>query len=133
MSSDHKAALAQGRLEGRVVRDYLEALRENKPKHGPKRTPTSITARLDAIETVLTDADADPVTELHLIQERRDSPSNATPCNKAPTSPHSRTPSSKSPTATANAKASATRSWRDIGIPGGRPRQGRRPSESGRD
>ena len=70
MSDEHKAALAQGRAEGRVVRDYLEALRSSKPKRGRKRTPESIQKRLDAIDVEL--ADAEPLAELKLVQERRD-------------------------------------------------------------
>jgi uncharacterized protein YicC (UPF0701 family) len=70
MSDDHKAALAQGRHESRVVRDYLEALRSSKPKRGRKRTAESIQKRLDKIEAEL--AAADPLTELLLVQERRD-------------------------------------------------------------
>jgi hypothetical protein len=70
MSDEHKAALAQGRAEGRVVRDYLEALRSSKPKRGRKRTPESIRKRLDAIDAQLTDAE--PLAELKLVQERRD-------------------------------------------------------------
>jgi hypothetical protein len=70
MSDDHKAALAQGRHESRVVRDYLEALRSSKPKRGRKRTAESIEKRLAKIETELTAAD--PLTELLLLQERRD-------------------------------------------------------------
>ena len=50
LSKEHKAAMAVGRIEGRVVRDYLEALRNNKPKRGRKRTAETIQARLDAIE-----------------------------------------------------------------------------------
>ncbi len=70
MTEQHKAALAAGRSEGRAVRDYLEALRTNKPKRGRKRTPESITRRLSAIATEL--SDADPVSELRLVQERLD-------------------------------------------------------------
>jgi hypothetical protein len=70
MTDEHKAALAAGRSEGRAVRDYLEALRNNKPKRGRKRTPESISKRLDAISDEL--VDADPVQELRLIQERLD-------------------------------------------------------------
>lgn len=70
MSDDHKAALARGRSEGRAVRDYLDALRANKPKRGRKRTSESITRRLEAIDAEL--AAADPLGELRLIQERRD-------------------------------------------------------------
>jgi hypothetical protein len=70
MSDDHKAALAQGRAEGRAVRDYLEGVRSMKPKRGRSRTPDSIKKRLAAIDTQL--PDADPLSELKLIQERRD-------------------------------------------------------------
>ena len=70
MSDEHKAALERGRAEGRIVRDYLEAIRNNKPKRGRKRTPESITSRLAKIETSLAEASA--VEELQLIQERRD-------------------------------------------------------------
>jgi uncharacterized protein YicC (UPF0701 family) len=70
MSDSHKAALAQGRAEGRAVRDYLEALRSIKPKRGRSRTPDSIKKRLSAIEDQLATSDA--LTELKLVQERRD-------------------------------------------------------------
>ncbi|MET0579563.1 MAG: hypothetical protein ABW122_12975, partial [Ilumatobacteraceae bacterium] len=70
MSAEHKAALAQGRLEGRIVRDYLDALRAAKPTRGRKRTAESISKRLDAIDTLL--VDASPIDELRLVQERRD-------------------------------------------------------------
>lgn len=70
MTPEHKAALERGRAEGRVVREYLEALRGSKPKRGRKRTPDSITKRLAAIERELAGASA--IDELQLVQERRD-------------------------------------------------------------
>jgi len=70
MSDAHKAALATGRTEGKVVRDYLEALRANKPARGRKRTPDSIAKRLAAIDNEIGSADA--VKELRLVQERID-------------------------------------------------------------
>lgn len=70
MTDSHKAALERGRAEGRIVRDYLEALRSNKPKRGRKRTADSINKRLAAIEQELPTASA--IEELQLIQERRD-------------------------------------------------------------
>lgn len=70
MTDSHKAALERGRAEGRVVRDYLEALRSNKPKRGRKRTADSINKRLARIEDELVDASA--IDELQLLQERRD-------------------------------------------------------------
>ena len=70
MTETHKAALERGRAEGRAVRDYLEAMRSNKPKRGRKRTADSINKRLAAIDAELLDASA--IDELQLIQERRD-------------------------------------------------------------
>ncbi len=69
MSDEHKAALARGRSEGKAVRDYLDALRANKPKRGRRRTSESIKKRLAAIDAQL--RDADPLREVRLIQERR--------------------------------------------------------------
>jgi hypothetical protein len=69
MSEDHKAALAKGREEGRIVRRYLEALESTKPRRGRKRTPESIRKRLLAIDNQL--AAADPLSRLHLIEERQ--------------------------------------------------------------
>lgn len=68
MTDAHKAALAKGRNESQAVRLYLEALRANKPVRGRRRTPTSIANRLAAIEAER--ANADPVKELRLVQER---------------------------------------------------------------
>ena len=69
MSEDHKAALAKGREEGRIVRRYLEALESTKPRRGRKRTPESIRKRLFAIDNQL--AGADPLSRLHLVEERQ--------------------------------------------------------------
>jgi uncharacterized protein YicC (UPF0701 family) len=68
MSDSHKAALAEGREQGRAVRRYLEALEAHKPKRGRKRTQESVQRRLAAIEEKLVDADA--LSRLHLMQER---------------------------------------------------------------
>ena len=70
MSNEHKAALAEGRNQGRSVRRYLEALEAHKPKRGRKRTPESVQKRLVRIEADL--VTADPLKRLQLIQERLD-------------------------------------------------------------
>ena len=70
MSDEHKAALAEGRTQGRAVRRYLEALEAHKPKRGRKRTPESIAKRLEKIDLEM--ADADPVKRLELTQEKMD-------------------------------------------------------------
>ena len=70
MSAEHKAALAEGRIQGRAVRLYLEALEGHRPKRGRKRTPDSVKRRLIAIESDL--KSADPLKRLQLVQERLD-------------------------------------------------------------
>ncbi len=70
MSDSHKAALAEGREQGRAVRRYLEAIEAHKPKRGRKRTQDSMQRRLTAVEDRI--ASADPLTRLHLAQEKMD-------------------------------------------------------------
>ncbi len=70
MSDAHKAALAEGRAQGRAVRHYLEALESSRPKRGRKRTRESVAKRLAAVEAQLESADA--VKRLQLSQERLD-------------------------------------------------------------
>lgn len=68
LSASHKAALAEGRREGRLIRDYLEALDAHKPKRGRKRTPDSIKKRLADIEGQI--ETASPMKRVSMVQER---------------------------------------------------------------
>ena len=70
MSDEHKAALAEGRDQGRAVRRYLEALETSRPKRGRKRTRETVERRLESVDQEL--EAADPLTRLHLLQERQD-------------------------------------------------------------
>lgn len=70
MSADHKKALANGRHQGRIIREYLEVVEATKPRRGRRRTVDSITKRLSAITVEM--KTADPVTKVRLIQERLD-------------------------------------------------------------
>ncbi len=70
MTDEHKAALAEGRAQGRSVRAYLEALETHKPKRGRKRTPATMRARIAVIDSSL--ADADPMSRLQMVQEKMD-------------------------------------------------------------
>ena len=70
LSEEHKAALAQGRIQGRAIRTYLEALEAHRPKRGRKRTPESIAKRLDRIAEEM--ELADPIKRVSLIQEQFD-------------------------------------------------------------
>jgi uncharacterized protein YicC (UPF0701 family) len=70
MTAEHKAALAEGRSEGRAVKNYLEALQQNRPKRGRRRTQDSIKKRLAAIDTSYPEVSA--LQQLQLVQERMD-------------------------------------------------------------
>ena len=68
MSTSHKKALANGRNEGRVIREYLEIVEDIKPKRGRKCTPESNTKRLAVINAEIKATDT--VTKVRLMQER---------------------------------------------------------------
>jgi hypothetical protein len=70
MSDTHKAALAVGRDEGRIVRRYLEALDTQRARPGRKRTVESVQRQLD--ETVAALPDATALDRVHLLQRRID-------------------------------------------------------------
>ncbi len=70
MTDGHKAALAEGRSQGKAIRDYLEALDAHKPRRGRKRTPDSIKRRLERIEAELPDAEM--MKRVAMVQERMD-------------------------------------------------------------
>ena len=53
MTAEHKKALAEGRAEGRSVKAYLDALEQQRPRRGRRRTPDSIKKRLAAIDKEL--------------------------------------------------------------------------------
>jgi len=70
VTEEHKAAMARGRVEGRAIGAYLDALEQHRPKRGRKRTPESIDKQLAAIDDKLTTANA--ITRLGLVQQRLD-------------------------------------------------------------
>lgn len=66
----HKAAMAQGREEGRAIKLYLEALDAKAPQRGRPVNPERIKARLDKLATLI--PEADPLNRVQLTQERID-------------------------------------------------------------
>ena len=70
MTAEHKEALALGREQSRIVKRYLEAVEQSRPRRGRRRTPESVQKQLAAIEQKLTGAD--PLTRLRLLQDRID-------------------------------------------------------------
>jgi uncharacterized protein YicC (UPF0701 family) len=115
MSDAHKAALAKGRVEGRVVREYLEGLRATKPKRGRKRTPDSIRKRLDAIDVEL--ASASPLDELLLVQERRDLTNELAGMSNAIDMDALEAEFVNVAKSYSDSKSISYASWRDVGVP----------------
>lgn len=70
MSDDHKAALAEGRAQGRAIRDYLAAL-ESDRKPGRKLDKGAIEQRIADIQSSV-DGEPDPAKRVELIQKRLD-------------------------------------------------------------
>jgi DNA primase catalytic subunit len=69
MSDEHKAALAQGRRESRVIKAYLEALGSRRP--GRPVTAESVRKRIASIDERLA-TEEDPLKQLELRQEKLD-------------------------------------------------------------
>ena len=115
MSAQHKAAMEQGRAEGRAVRDYLEALRSTKPKRGRKRTPDSIKKRLAEIDRELVDASA--IAELQLVQERRDLTAELESMDSGVDVAALEDAFVKVAKSYAERKGISYGSWRDVGVP----------------
>lgn len=58
LTNQHKEALAEGRREGKIVRDYLNALDESKPKRGRKVSLEVLNERIEKTEAEIASADA---------------------------------------------------------------------------
>ncbi|MFP5331789.1 MAG: hypothetical protein ACLGHX_05460 [Acidimicrobiia bacterium] len=69
MSDEHKAALAQGRREGRAVKEYLKLLGSRRP--GRPVTRESLEKRIAGLNEKI-DAEEDPLKKLEMIQSRID-------------------------------------------------------------
>jgi uncharacterized protein YicC (UPF0701 family) len=70
VSEAQKQAMAAGRADGRVVKRYLDALEQHRPKRGRKRTPESIQKRLASLDEAI--PSADPLRRVALVQQRMD-------------------------------------------------------------
>jgi uncharacterized protein YicC (UPF0701 family) len=115
MTDEHKAALAKGRAEGRIVREYLEGLRATKPKRGRKRTPETIAKRLEAITTEL--ASASPIDELLLIQERKNLEAELAAMSNSIDMKALERDFVSVAKSYGDSKAISYSSWRDVGVP----------------
>ena len=69
MTDEHKAALAEGRIQARAIKGYLAALGNRRP--GRPVTRESLTERLDRLSDKIA-SEQDPLTRVELIQQRQD-------------------------------------------------------------
>lgn len=115
LSDDHKAALAEGREQGRAVRRYLEALDAHKPKRGRKRTPESMKKRLDRIDDDL--VTADPLTRLQLVQERIDLNAELTRAEEVVDLTQLEDAFVRSASSYSDRKGISYAAWRELGVP----------------
>ena len=69
MSAQHKAALAQGRREGRAIKQYLEALGNRRP--GRPVTPERLREKITSLESRIAE-EPDPLKALEMRQDRID-------------------------------------------------------------
>lgn len=70
MSDEHKAALAEGRRQGRAVRDYLAVVDQDR-RRGPRLSADQLRDRIAEVQSQV-DAEDDPVKRLDLVQKRLD-------------------------------------------------------------
>lgn len=70
MSEEHKAALAEGRRQGRDVRDYLQALEHGK-RRGRRLSRQELENRVDGLRDRIA-GEPDPAKRLELVQQRLD-------------------------------------------------------------
>jgi hypothetical protein len=115
MSAEHKAALATGRAESRAVKNYLQALDDNRSKQGRRRKPESIQLRLDSIEASI--PTADPMNRLSLIQERNDLSAELANVSAATDISGLEVAFREVAKAYAERKGIGYSAWREIGVP----------------
>lgn len=68
MTADHKQALARGRQQGKVVRDYLDSLNQGS-KPGRKLSTRELDKRISDVQKKI-DASDDAAARLKLVQQR---------------------------------------------------------------
>jgi hypothetical protein len=115
LTDEHKAALAEGREQGRAVRRYLEALEAHKPKRGRRRTPDSIRKRLDKLNDEIDGAD--PLKRLQLVQERLDLENELARADEKVDLSHLEGEFVKAARTYSDRKGISYAAWRELGVP----------------
>jgi uncharacterized protein HemY len=70
LSAEHKAQMARGRDEARIVRAYLEAIDNGARRPGRRRSPEAIDKQIAEVDASLREARG--IDRLNLVKQRRD-------------------------------------------------------------
>jgi hypothetical protein len=70
LSAEHKAQMARGRDEARIVRAYLDAIDNGAKRPGRRRSPEAINKQIAQVDALLRDAHG--IDRLNLVKQRRD-------------------------------------------------------------
>lgn len=68
MTPEHKVSIADGRVQARTVRDYLEFLKSHPAKRGRKRTTESVQTELKSVKAKLELGITDQVVKLKTVE-----------------------------------------------------------------
>jgi hypothetical protein len=115
MSTTHKEALAAGRVQGKAIGDYLDAISRNKPKRGRKRTADSVQRQLADVESKL--GTASGTARVELIQRRRDLEVELAGMNASPDLSKLEAAFVKHAKAYAQRKGISKAAFREVGVP----------------
>lgn len=114
MSDEHKAALAKGRRESRLIKTYLSALRSRRP--GRPVNAESVQARIDSITERL-NSEADPLKVVDLHQERIDAQEALKNLGNSPDISQAEKDFIEVAAAYSDRKGISYSAWRQVGVP----------------
>lgn len=114
MSEEHKAALAQGRLEARSVKAYLASL--GPKKRGRPVTKDSLQKKISDIDTRLK-AEANPLRRLDLMQSRAEAEQALGAAGSGPDQEALAAEFVKHAKAYSARKGISYATWREFGVP----------------
>lgn len=111
----HKAAMAQGREEGRAIKRYLEALEASAPQRGRPVDPDRVKARLDQLATLI--PEADPLNRVQLTQERIDLLTRLETVSETVNMDELETAFVAAAAGYSERKSISYKAWREVGVP----------------
>lgn len=114
MSEEHKAALAAGRRESRVVKSYLDALGSRRP--GRPVTKETVTNKIAGIEEKLS-VETDPIKKLELTQARLDAEDQLASLSEGEDLAALETEFAEVAKSYSERKGISYSAWREIGVP----------------